>query len=93
MYRDVFQKRKISGKCRSDLKLETQKGGKMPGLGKKLQKKIYEEYRGGSSYTKGRKYQYSIQYNPIAAVHTWIIGRKTEETQWYWIQPLDLSIT
>ena len=62
-------------------------------LEKKMQEKIYRRHRSGHSFTKGRRYMYSIQYNPMALVHTWIIRKRPEDIKWDWVQPLDPSIT
>ena len=56
------------------------------------QRKIYDEYKAGHAFTKIGRRLYSIQHNPIAATHTWIVGRDSENSDWYWVQPLDLTM-
>lgn len=67
-------------------------------LGPAFQKKIYKDYSAGKKYTETKLYRYSIQYNPISAIHTWIVRQKkikgaSQEIQnsipWEWVQPLD----
>ena len=38
-----------------------------------LQARIFKEYHTGKEFTNGRKYRYTLQYNPLALVHTWVI--------------------
>lgn len=63
-----------------------------------FQEKIYKNYSAGEKYTETKLYRYSIQYNPISTIHTWIVRQKkiegaTREMQdsipWEWVQPLD----
>lgn len=35
--------------------------------------RIFSDYHKGKDSTSGRKYRYTIEYNPLSAVHTWII--------------------
>lgn len=58
----------------------------------KIQRKIYDDYKAGHAFTKIGRRLYSIQHNPMAATHTWIVGRDSENSDWYWVQPLDLTI-
>lgn len=58
----------------------------------KFQMKILKDHRMGQEYTQGKKYRYSIQYNPIALDHTWIIRQDVPNGSWDWEQPLDRSI-
>lgn len=37
-----------------------------------LQARIFKEYHTGKEFTNGRKYRYTLQYNPLALVHTWV---------------------
>lgn len=41
-----------------------------------FQEKIYKDYSAGKKYTETKLYRYSIQYNPISAIHTWIVRQK-----------------
>lgn len=63
-----------------------------------FQEKIYKDYSAGKKYTETKLYRYSIQYNPISAIHTWIVRQKKIEgapremqdsIPWEWVQPLD----
>ena len=53
-----------------------------------LQARIFADYHAGKEYTAGRKYRYSIQYNPISVRHTWIIKQDKGRGEWYFLQPL-----
>ena len=53
-----------------------------------LQARIFADYHAGKEYTNGRKYRYSIQYNPVSAMHTWIIRQDKSGGEWYFLQPL-----
>ena len=53
-----------------------------------LQARIFRAYHAGKEYTNGRKYRYSLQYNPLALVHTWIIRQDKGSGEWYFLQPL-----
>ena len=53
-----------------------------------LQARIFMDYHAGKEYTNGRKYRYSIQYNPISAMHTWIIRQDKNGGEWQFLQPL-----
>lgn len=57
-----------------------------------FQRKVYEEYALNDREVRHGNYVYSIAYNSCCAIHTWIIRRKRRETDWYWLQPLDISI-
>ena len=54
----------------------------------KFQARIFRDYHAGKEYTNGRKYRYSIQYNPLALVHTWIIRQDKSGGEWCFLQPL-----
>lgn len=41
-----------------------------------FQEKIFKDYGAGKKYTETKLYRYSIQYNPISAIHTWIVRQK-----------------
>ena len=53
-----------------------------------LQARIFRDYHAGKEYTNGRKYCYSLQYNPLALVHTWIIRQDKNGGEWQFLQPL-----
>ena len=53
-----------------------------------LQARIFTDYHAGKEYTNGRKYRYSLQYNPLAFVHTWIIRQDKSGGEWQFLQPL-----
>ena len=57
-----------------------------------FQARIFEDYHGGKDYTNGRKYRYSIQYNPIALVHIWIVRQPMQGGAWEWAQPLAMNL-
>lgn len=46
----------------------------------------------GQDCTNGRKYRYSIQYNPLALVHTWVIRQPMRGGSWEWVQPLAMNL-
>ena len=53
-----------------------------------LQARIFTEYHAGKEYTNGRKYRYTLQYNPLALAHTWVIRQDKSGGEWEWVQPL-----
>ena len=53
-----------------------------------LQARIFRDYHAGKEYTNGKKYRYSLQYNPLALVHTWIIRQDKNGGEWQFLQPL-----
>ena len=53
-----------------------------------LQARIFRDYHAGKEYTTGRRYRYSLQYNPLALIHTWIIRQDKSGGEWYFLQPL-----
>lgn len=53
-----------------------------------LQARIFEDYHAGKDHTNGTKYRYTLQYNPLALLHTWIIRQAKNGGQWEWVQPL-----
>lgn len=67
----------------------------MAGLAIRFQEKIFREYKEGKPFTAGKKYRYSIGYNAMAAVHTWIIRWKNGESgeRAEWVHPLDQSVS
>lgn len=67
----------------------------MAGLAIRFQEKIFREYKEGRPFTAGRKYCYLIEYNAMAAVHTWIIRWKNGESGEHaeWVHPLHQSVS
>ena len=58
-----------------------------------LQCRILQDHKDGRESTPARKYRYSIQWHPLAAVQTWIIRQDKERGgEWEWVQPLDERI-
>lgn len=53
-----------------------------------LQSRIFSDYHAGKEYTNGIKYRYTLQYNPLALVHTWVIRQNKNGGEWYFLQPL-----
>lgn len=43
----------------------------------------------------GTRYRYTLQYNPLALLHTWVIRQTKSGGVWEWVQPLavDLQFT
>ena len=46
------------------------------------------EYNAGKEFASGRKYRYTLQYNPLALMHTWITRQAKSGGAWEWVQPL-----
>lgn len=53
---------------------------------------IFADYHKGKDSTNGRKYRYTLEYNPLSAVHTWIVRRPLNGGAWEWVQPLPLNL-
>lgn len=53
-----------------------------------FQARIFADYHAGKEYTNGRKYRYSIQYNPISAMPVWVIRQEKSGGEWQFLQPL-----
>lgn len=53
-----------------------------------FQARIFEEYHAGKEFTTGRKYRYTLQYNPLALFHTWVIRQDKSGGAWKWVHPL-----
>lgn len=53
-----------------------------------LQARIFADYHAGKEYTNGTKYRYTLQYNPLALVHTWIVRQNKSGSEWHFLQPL-----
>lgn len=58
----------------------------------KFQMKILKDHWMGKEYTQGKKYRYSLQYNPIAYDPIWIIKQEVLNGSWEWEQPLHRSV-
>lgn len=60
-----------------------------------LQSRIFTEYHAGKEFTTGTRYRYTLQYNPLALLHTWIIRKPKSGGAGEWVQPLapDLQFT
>lgn len=56
-----------------------------------LQGRIFEEYHAGKEYTNGTKYRYTLQYNPLALVHTWIVRQAKSGGAWERVHPLAMN--
>nr|DAL62941.1 MAG TPA_asm: hypothetical protein [Caudoviricetes sp.] len=54
--------------------------------------RIFSDYHKGKDGTNGRKYRYTLEYNPLSAVHTWIIRQPLNGGAWEWVQPLPLNL-
>lgn len=50
--------------------------------------KVFKEYHEGEEYTKGSKYLYSIQHNPMAYIHTWVIRKPKTGGEWIFFCPV-----
>ena len=57
-----------------------------------FQARIFTNYHSGQNCTNGRKYRYSLQYNPLASAHTWIIRQPMRGGSWEWVQPLAMNL-
>lgn len=57
-----------------------------------LQARIFKEYHTGKEFTNGRKYRYTLQYNPLALVHTWVIRQDKSGGAWEWVHPLSCNM-
>ena len=57
-----------------------------------LQARIFKEYHTGKEFTNGRKYRYTLQYNPLALVHTWVVRQDKSGGAWEWMQPLAIDL-
>ena len=57
-----------------------------------LQARIFTDYHAGKETTRGTKYIYTLQYNPLSCVHTWIIRKPKSGGAWDFVQPLALNM-
>lgn len=48
--------------------------------------RIFSDYHKDKGGTNGRKYRYALEYNPLSAVHTWIIRQPLNGGAWEWVQ-------
>lgn len=53
-----------------------------------LHARIFENYHAGKEYTNGRKYRYTLQYHPLALMHTWIMRQDKRGGEWEFVEPL-----
>lgn len=53
-----------------------------------LQARIFANYHAGKEYTNGTKYRYTLQHNPFALVHTWVVRQDKNGGEWHFLQPL-----
>lgn len=60
-------------------------------MSKKTHRRIYDNYKAGK-ITRLNKYDYYIQYNPVALSHTWIIRRPKGGGEWLFHEPLAKGI-
>lgn len=61
-------------------------------LSMNLQARIFADYHKGAGHTNGKKYRYTLQYNPLALLHTWIIRQPLRGGSWEWVQPLTSNL-
>ena len=47
-----------------------------------LQSRIFTEYHAGKEFTTGTRYRYTLQYNPLALLHTWVIRQAKSGGAW-----------
>lgn len=57
-----------------------------------LQSRIFTEYHAGKEFTTGTRYRYTLQYNPLALQHTWVIRQPKSGGAWDWVQPLATNL-
>ena len=55
--------------------------------------RIFSDYHKGKDSTNGRKYRYTLEYNPLSTVHTWIVRQPLNGGAWEWVQPLPLNLS
>lgn len=53
-----------------------------------LQARIFKEYHAGKEFTTGRKYRYSLKYNPLSLLPVWVARQAKSGGAWEWVQPL-----
>lgn len=53
-----------------------------------LQSHIFTEYHAGKEFTAGKKYRYTLQYNPLALFPVWVVRQAKSGGAWDWVQPL-----
>ena len=57
-----------------------------------FQARIFEEYHAGKEFTNGRKYRYSLQYNPLALLPVWVARQAKSGGAWERVQPLSQNM-
>lgn len=53
-----------------------------------FQARIWRNYHDGKEYANGTKYRYSVQYNPLSAMPTWIVRQDKGGGEWEFVEPL-----
>lgn len=53
-----------------------------------LQSRIFTEYHAGKEFTAGKRYRYTLQYNPLSLLHTWVVRQAKSGGAWERVQPL-----
>lgn len=53
-----------------------------------LQARIFEDFHAGKDHTNGTRYRYTLEYNPLAFLHTWVIRQPKSGGAWEWVQSL-----
>ena len=57
-----------------------------------LQSRIFTEYHVGKEFTTGTRYRYTLQYTPLAFLHTWVVRQEKSGGAWEWVQPLPCNM-
>lgn len=57
-----------------------------------LQSRIFTEYHAGKEFTVGKRYRYTLQYNPLALLPTWVVRQTKSGGAWEWVQPLSCNM-
>ena len=57
--------------------------------------RIFADYHKGKDSNSGRKYRYTIEYNPLSAMPIWVIRQPLTGGNWDFVQPFpsNLQIT
>lgn len=50
--------------------------------------RIFSDYHKGKDSTNGRKYRYTLKYNPLSAMPIWVIRQPLTGGNWDFVQPL-----
>lgn len=56
-----------------------------------FQKQVFAAYKNGSTLKRG-KFEYTIDYNPQAEIHTWIVRYNKDKGLYDWWCPLNKEI-